>query len=71
MHHGDADTTVPINGARNTCNQAVAAGDVCELVTYAGVGHELPSVRAAEIRSSSAHFIMDKVLLSRGYYGST
>ena len=68
MHHGTSDTTVPLGGAQSTCNAAIAAGDVCRLVTYEGQGHNVVSTRASEIRTSTAHFIMDEILFAKGYY---
>ncbi len=38
--HGDADDVVPISIARGYAERAAAAGDPCELVEPAGVGHD-------------------------------
>jgi acetyl esterase/lipase len=68
MHHGTTDTVVPLSAAQSTCNAANAAGSVCQLITYAGQGHNVVSTRATEIRASTAHFLMDEILLRKGYY---
>ena len=68
MHHGTNDTTVPLSSAQNTCNRAVNVGDICQLITYAGQGHNVVSTRATEIRTSTAHFLMDNILFAKGYY---
>lgn len=39
--HGEQDTLTPIAGSRKFCEKVTAAGGVCELNVYEGVGHLL------------------------------
>lgn len=67
MHHGDADTVVGYDGAQRTCDDAVAAGNVCRWVPYPGGDHYIVIWNAAEIMDTSADFIFEEVLWPLGY----
>ena len=67
MHHGTADTTVAYSTGKRTCDDAKAVGDVCVLVTYDGLGHEIGATQPQLIRDRSADFIFEQILLKQGY----
>jgi len=41
--HGEADTRIPVQAARDTVSSFERAGYSAELITFAGVGHGMPS----------------------------
>jgi acetyl esterase/lipase len=67
MHHGDADTIASYANAQTLCNNAEAAGDVCEFVTYPGRDHLFFFTDGAEIQERSAKFVFEQVLWPLGY----
>jgi acetyl esterase/lipase len=68
MFQGSADTVVPFPVAKNTCNRAVAAGILCELVRYEGAGHEIVSSFERDIISRTADFLAQHVLDPAGFF---
>jgi acetyl esterase/lipase len=69
MHQGTEDTTVRLEWARGTCDQTIAAGNVCVFYAYEGGGHLIPYQEpyATQIKDRSAHEIFDRVLIPLGY----
>jgi acetyl esterase/lipase len=56
LFHGTADGTVPYVTAVSTCERAIEEGNVCELHSYPGAGHNL-SAHRAEIYDLAANFL--------------
>jgi acetyl esterase/lipase len=71
MHHGTADTTVPFDAGKRTCDDALAVGDVCEWLPYEGGDHSIVYWSAAQIMDTSAHFVFERVLWPQGYRQET
>lgn len=67
MHHGTADPTVPYQSGRQTCENAIAVGGVCEWLPYEGGDHFIVVSNAAEIRETTADRIFERVLWPLGY----
>jgi len=61
MFHGTHDTTAPYPTAIMACGTATALGNVCDLHTYPGDGHNLRP-RVEEILAVSARFLCDHML---------
>ena len=61
------DGLVPYSAQTSTCDTAKSVGDVCEFVTYAGAGHEIGITQQTDIENRAAHFIMDNILIRKGY----
>lgn len=55
--HGTNDPLVPYGAAHDECLAAVGVGDRCELVTYAGAGHEIGLVKRAEILNRTVDYL--------------
>jgi dipeptidyl aminopeptidase/acylaminoacyl peptidase len=56
LHHGTADSTVPIEFSRTLVEQAGAAGREVELFEYAGDDHNLSANLGVALRRSVAFF---------------
>jgi acetyl esterase/lipase len=67
MHHGDADTLVPIGTGRNTCDSTKAAGNHCTFFTYPGADHFVAFSQIEAIQERSADWIFEMVLYPQGY----
>ena len=59
--HAPNDTTVPYDAGRAVCDRVLAAGIVCEFVTYEGVGHGLTGFQQ-DITRRTAEFLVANVL---------
>ena len=71
MFSATNDTTVPYNGVKQRCDEDRAAGNICDLVTYASGGHGIGFSQVNDIEAKSAQFAMDKLLPRVGYYIGT
>jgi len=67
MFNGTNDGLVPYSASQGNCNLSASLGNVCELVTYQGAGHEIGGTQRADILARAHHFVMDHVLLPLGY----
>jgi acetyl esterase/lipase len=67
MHHGDADQIASYANAQALCNNAKAAHDVCQFISYAGVDHFIYFTQQAAIEDSTATFVFEQVLWPLGY----
>jgi acetyl esterase/lipase len=67
MHHGDADQIASYPNAQTLCDNAKAAGDVCQFITYPGVDHLVYFSQQAAIEDSTAKFVFEQVLWPLGY----
>ena len=59
--HAPDDSTVPYDAGRAVCDRVLAAGIVCEFVTYEGVGHGLTGFHR-DITRRTAEFLVANVL---------
>jgi acetyl esterase/lipase len=64
--HGIEDTILPIENPRTICATARALGNVCELIEYAGVGHEVAYSRQRDIIRRATDFLAEHVLGPQG-----
>jgi acetyl esterase/lipase len=67
MFHGTADQTVSFASGKKICDLTVAAGNICQLVSYQGGHHDIVTLQAADIRARAAQFVFEQVLRPRGY----
>jgi dienelactone hydrolase len=64
--HGIEDTILPIENPRTICAIARELGNVCELIEYAGVGHEVAYSRQRDIIGRATDFLAEQVLGPQG-----
>jgi acetyl esterase/lipase len=62
--HGSEDLVVPYAAGRAGCDDVRAASLVCELVTWEGAGHEIPSER--QVSDRTAAFLAEHLLAPLG-----
>lgn len=65
--HATNDDTVPANGGRDRCAEAVLLSLVCQWVEYPDGGHSIVSLRFRDIVERSHLFFYDEVLAGLGY----
>src|SRR5690606_25958944 len=65
--NGGDDLTAPAHLAEWTCAAAVAVGNRCDVVTYAGAGGEIGASRKRDIVNRSTAFLVEVVLGPLGY----
>jgi acetyl esterase/lipase len=67
MFGGTADNVVSYqNWQQTTCRDHKAAGNVCEFVTYQGLGHGV-FAQLPDLLNRSAAFVKEQVLVPKGY----
>lgn len=66
--HAPNDDIVPYTAGRAVCDRVLAAGIVCDFVTYEGVGHGLTTFDD-DITRRTADFLAANVLDPLGYFG--
>ena len=57
LFHGTADNVLPYSLAVGTCDEIRRVGNVCELHTYEGAGHNLYATARADIQAKIAEFL--------------
>ena len=57
LFHGTADNVLPYALAVGTCDEIRRVGNVCELHTYEGAGHNLFATARADIQAKTAEFL--------------
>jgi hypothetical protein len=68
--HAPNDSTVPYDAGRAVCDRVLAAGIVCDFVTYEGVGHGVTQFER-DITRRTAEFLVANVLDPRRSPGPT
>ncbi len=63
MFHGDVDDTVPYAWATRSCTQTKEMGNACELVTYAGLSHNIYARYADWMPKTVAFYLANLVPL--------
>ena len=66
--HAPDDGVVPYSAGRSVCDLVLAAGIVCDFVTYEGVGHGLTRFQS-DITRRTADFLAVNVLEPLGFFG--